>query len=106
MHTSRLCVRPFNQVLTNMAQAAQVQARLVSQTICNQLDAHDSVIEVTSNQEIQWMSHSQMLVEKTLFYNTRSWYSQKSNVNPQLHFLPYVGGIPKYEKEYQSIIAP
>lgn len=93
-------------VLTNMAQSAQVQARLISQTICNQLDVHDSVIEVTSNQEIQWMSHNQMLVEKTLFYNTRSWYSQKSNVNPQSHFLPYVGGIPKYEKEYQSIIAP
>lgn len=93
-------------VLTNMAQTAQVQARWITEMICNTLSLNsNATLECSVQQETDWRHHVQSLAQHTLFTKSRSWYRQTNQANPQGYFLPYIDGLPRYSKQCQALIA-
>ncbi|OBP77876.1 flavin-containing monooxygenase [Mesorhizobium loti] len=92
-------------VLTNVIVAIEDNVEWIASCIVHLLKVDGEYIEATSSAEETWMEQVQKAVEGTLYPQAKSWYLGANIAGKRAVFLPYVGGLPTYQRICDEVAA-
>lgn len=92
-------------VLTNVIVAIEDNVEWISNCIAHLVDANAKYIEATSPAEETWMQQVSKAAEGTLYPEAKSWYLGVNIPGKPAVFMPYVGGLPAYQRICEEVAA-
>lgn len=92
-------------VLTNVIVAIEDNVEWISECISHLIDVNADYIEAKAPAEETWMQRVQEAAEGTLYTRAKSWYLGVNVPGKPAVFMPYVGGMPKYQKICDQVAA-
>ncbi|WP_352583577.1 NAD(P)/FAD-dependent oxidoreductase [Mesorhizobium sp. M0088] len=85
-------------VLTNVIVAIEDNVKWIAECIAYLIDVDAEYIEATASAEETWMEEVRKTAEGTLYIQAKSWYLGVNVPGKPAVFMPYVGGLPTYQK--------
>ncbi|WP_352943132.1 NAD(P)/FAD-dependent oxidoreductase [Mesorhizobium sp. M0809] len=85
-------------VLTNVIVAIEDNVKWIAECIAYLIDVDAEYIEATASAEETWMEQVRKTAEGTLYIQAKSWYLGVNVPGKPAVFMPYVGGLPTYQK--------
>ncbi|WP_352902235.1 NAD(P)/FAD-dependent oxidoreductase [Mesorhizobium sp. M1340] len=92
-------------VLTNVIVAIEDNVEWIADCIAHLLDVHADYIEATASAEETWMEQVRQAAEGTLYTQAKSWYLGVNIPGKPAVFMPYVGGVPAYQRICEEVAA-
>jgi len=92
-------------VLSNMAVSIEQHVDWVSACLAHMRAERLDVIEPTPVAEAGWVQHVNDCAEITLYPRAASWYMGANVPGKPRVFLPYVGGVDRYRKACDEVVA-
>ncbi|MER8440099.1 NAD(P)/FAD-dependent oxidoreductase [Mesorhizobium sp. M1312] len=92
-------------VLTNVIVAIEDNVKWIAECIENLAAVGAEFIEATQSAEELWMEHVGQAADETLYTRAKSWYLGVNVPGKQPVFMPYIGGLPNYQKLCEEVAA-
>lgn len=92
-------------VLTNVIVAIEDNVKWIAECIGHMLAVDAESIEANAPAEEDWMDQVRRLAEGTLYTQARSWYLGANVPGKPAVFMPYIGGLPKYQEICDQVAA-
>ncbi|MER9390423.1 NAD(P)/FAD-dependent oxidoreductase [Mesorhizobium sp. M0435] len=92
-------------VLTNVIVAIEDNGRWIADCLAHLVEADAEYIEATASAEETWMDQVREAAEGTLYTQAKSWYLGVNIPGKPAVFMPYVGGVPTYQKICDEVAA-
>ncbi len=92
-------------VLSNMMVSIEQHVDWVTDCLIHLRESKLEIIEPTLKAEDDWVEHVSMFAYKTLFPKAASWYMGANIPGKPRVFFPYVGGVGRYRKICDKIVA-
>ncbi|MFD1984318.1 flavin-containing monooxygenase [Mesorhizobium newzealandense] len=92
-------------VLTNVIVAIEDNVEWIAECIAHLVDVDADYIEATASGEETWMEQVRQAAEGTLYTQAKSWYLGVNIPGKPAVFMPYVGGVPAYQRVCQEVAA-
>ncbi|OBP78347.1 hypothetical protein BAE39_30005 [Mesorhizobium loti] len=85
-------------VLTDMIVAIEYDVKWVAEWIAHLIGVSAAYIEAAASAEEKWRDQVSKAAEETLYTQAKSWYLAVNIPGNRAVFIPYVGGVPTYQK--------
>ncbi|KUM26649.1 cyclohexanone monooxygenase [Mesorhizobium loti] len=92
-------------VLTNVIVAIEDNVEWIADCIEHLVDIDADYIEAEAAAEKTWMEQVRQAAEGTLYVHAKSWYLGVNIPGKPAVFMPYVGGVPIYQKICEGVAA-
>ncbi|HSO95661.1 MAG TPA: NAD(P)/FAD-dependent oxidoreductase [Acidimicrobiia bacterium] len=92
-------------VLVNMLVAIEQHVDWIADCIAAVRDRGVTSIEATEEAEDDWVDHVNQVANKTLFPTAASWYMGANVPGKPRVFMPYIGGLPLYDRICHEVAA-
>ncbi|MDX8529174.1 NAD(P)/FAD-dependent oxidoreductase [Mesorhizobium sp. MSK_1335] len=92
-------------VLTNVVVAIEDNVEWISKCIAHLVETNADYIDATALAEETWMRQVREAAQGTLYPEAKSWYLGMNIPGKPAVFMPYVGGLPAYQRICEEVAA-
>lgn len=92
-------------VLANVIVAIEDNVKWIAECITHLVGVGAEYIEADASAEGKWMEQVSKAAEGTLYTQAKSWYLGVNIPGKRAVFMPYVGGVPTYQKICDEVAA-